>query len=108
MSDLALWGLFLAAGVGTFALRLCFVELHGRFRMPQLLNRALLYVPASVLAALILPAVVFAPGQTELILKNPQIPAALVAAVVAWKTRNTLLTLGLGMVALWGFKLLGL
>jgi branched-subunit amino acid transport protein len=108
MNDLALWGLFLAAGVGTFALRLSFVELHGRFHMPELLKRALLYVPASVLAALVLPAVVFAPGHTELVLDNPQIPAALVATLVAWKTRNTLLTLGLGMAALWGFKLLGL
>jgi len=106
MSDLALWGMFLAIGVGTFAIRLSFVELYGRWRIPDLLNRALLYVPASVLAALALPAVVYPNGHNEFVLSNPQIPAAIVAAWVAWKTRNTILTLAVGMAALWAFKLI--
>jgi branched-subunit amino acid transport protein len=67
----------------------------------------LLYVPASVLAALVLPAVVYPTGHTEFVLGNPQIPAAIIAAVVAWKTRNTILTLAVGMAALWVFKLTG-
>ena len=32
---------------------------------------------------------------------NPRIPAAIVAAVVAYFTRSTLKTLGSGMAALW-------
>lgn len=107
MSNLALWGLFLAVGVGTFVMRLSFVELYGRWRIPEWLNRALLYVPASVLAALVLPAVVYPNGHTEFELANPQIPAAIIAAWVAWKTRNTLLTLAVGMAALLLFKLIG-
>lgn len=97
MSDLVLWGLFLAVGVGTFAMRLSFVELYGRLRIPSVLSRALLYVPASVLAALVLPAVVYPNGQGEFVLNNPQIPAAIIAAWVAWQTRNTVLTLAVGM-----------
>lgn len=104
MSDLMLWGIFLAAGLGTFAMRVSFIELYGRWRMPALLSRALIYVPASVLAALVLPAVVYPNGQGAFVLNNPQIPAAIIATFVAWKTRNTLLTLGLGMAALWAFK----
>lgn len=104
MSDLSLWGLFLAVGLGTFAMRLSFVELYGRLRIPALLRRALLYVPASVLAALVLPAVVYPSGQGEFVLANAQIPAAILAAWVAWKTRNTLLTLVVGMGALWLLK----
>ncbi|WP_053146208.1 AzlD domain-containing protein [Pseudomonas sp. P97.38] len=106
MSDLALWGLCLAAGLGTFAMRLSFVELYGRWRIPPLMRRALMYVPASVLAALVLPAVVYPAGQAEWVLNNPQVPAAMVAAWVAWRWRNTLLTLAVGMAALWGFKFL--
>jgi branched-subunit amino acid transport protein len=104
MSDLALWGLCVAVGVGTFAMRLCFIELHGRWRMPDLLSRALRYVPASVLAALVLPAVVYPNGQGAFMLDNPQIPAAIVAAWVAWRTRSTVLTLVVGMAVLWGIK----
>jgi len=107
MSDLMLWGIFLAAGLGTFAMRVSFIELYGRWRMPALLSRALIYVPASVLAALVLPAVVYPNGQGAFELNNPQIPAAIIATFVAWKTRNTLLTLGLGMAALWAFKFIG-
>jgi len=108
MSELALWGMFLAVGVGTFLMRLSFVELYGRWRMPEVLNRALRYVPASVLAALVLPAVVYPNGHGEFVLGNPQIPAAILAALIAWKTRNTVLTLAAGMGALWLFRLAGL
>ncbi len=104
MSDLALWGLFVAVGIGTFAMRLSFIELYGQLRVPPLVSRALMYVPASVLAALVLPAVVYPGGHEQLDLANPQIPAAVLAAWVAWKTRNTLLTLAVGMGVLWGLK----
>jgi len=106
MNDLALWGMFVAVGLGTFGLRLCFVELHGRWQMPGMLSRALRYVPASVLAALVLPAVVYPGGQGDFVLANPQIPAAVIAAFVAWKTRSTVMTLAVGMAALWGFRYL--
>lgn len=104
MSEWALWGIFIAAGLGTFAMRLSFVELYGRLRVPPLLNQALLYVPASVLAALVLPAVVYPHTEHQIDWSNPQIPAAIVAALVAWKTRNTLLTLAAGMGVLWGLQ----
>ncbi|NVK44522.1 MAG: AzlD domain-containing protein [Oceanospirillaceae bacterium] len=106
MTDLSLWGLFLAVGLGTFALRLSFIELYGRLRIPVMLHRALAYVPASVLAALVLPAVIF-PGGGEFALANPRIPAAAIAALVAWKSRNILFTLVAGMGTLWGLQALG-
>ncbi|MNN32655.1 Branched-chain amino acid transport protein (AzlD) [compost metagenome] len=106
MSDWSLWVMFLAVGIGTFVMRLSFVELYGRWRIPTLLSRALVYVPASVLAALVLPAVVYLHGQGEFAFDNPQIPAAIIAAWIAWKTRSTVLTLAVGMAALWGFKLI--
>lgn len=104
MSDWVLWGIFIAAGLGTFAMRLSFVELYGRLRVPPLLNQALLYVPPSVLAALVLPAVVYPHAGQQMDWQNPQIPAAIVAALVAWKTKNTLLTLAVGMGVLWALQ----
>lgn len=106
MNDLSMWGMFLGAGIGTFLLRLSFVEIHGRWRIPALLNRALPYVPASVLSALVLPAVVYPAGPGEWVANNPQLPAACLAALVAWATKSTVLTLALGMAALWAFKFL--
>ncbi|MFS0826998.1 AzlD domain-containing protein [Pseudomonas phoenicis] len=103
MSESSQWLIFAVIGTGTFALRLSFVELRGWLRLPPGLRRALAYVPAGVLAALVLPAVVFQGKPAHFDWANPQLPAALIAGVVAWTTRSTLLTLASGMSALWPF-----
>jgi branched-subunit amino acid transport protein len=70
--------------------------------MPPLLARALRHVPAAMLTAIVVPAIVFAaPGVLALNAGNVKLIAALVAGVVAWRWRNTLLTIAVGMVALW-------
>ena len=107
MSELSQWGLFLLIDAGTFAIRLSFIEFYGSLRIPPLLRRALLYVPASVLAALVLPAVVYPDRQAAFDWSNPQIPAAILAGLVAWRTKSTLLTLVVGLGALWALKNLG-
>ncbi|MER2297311.1 MAG: AzlD domain-containing protein [Pseudomonas sp.] len=107
MTELSPWVTFALIGLGTFAIRLSFIEFYGALRIPPVLRRALVYVPASVLAALVLPAVVFEAGQAGIEIGNPQLPAAIVAALVAWRTRSTLLTLGVGMGVLWGLQYWG-
>ena len=107
MSELALWSIFVAVGAGTFAMRLSFIGLYGRLRIPPLLQRAMAYIPASVLAALVLPAVLLPADHGDFALANPQLPAAVVATFFAWWTRSTVLTLVAGMAVLWGLKLLG-
>ncbi|PPC75840.1 branched-chain amino acid ABC transporter [Pokkaliibacter plantistimulans] len=101
MSEGSLWLLFVAIGLCTFALRLSFIELYGRLRVPPLLSRALVYVPASVLAALVTPAVVMPSAELGGQLDWPKIISAIVAAAVAWKCRNTLYTVIAGMSCLW-------
>ncbi|PVZ41611.1 AzlD domain-containing protein [Pseudomonas sp. CC120222-01a] len=104
MNDMTPWITFALIGLGTFAIRLSFIEFYGALRIPPMLRRALVYVPASVLAALVLPAVVFKAGQPGIDWSNPQIPAAVVAGLVAWRTRSTLLTLAVGMGVLWALQ----
>jgi branched-subunit amino acid transport protein len=70
--------------------------------MPPLLARALRHVPAAMLTAIVVPAIVFAsPGVLRLDPGNVKLIAALLAGIVAWRWRNTLLTIGVGMGALW-------
>jgi branched-subunit amino acid transport protein len=55
-----------------------------------------------MLTAIVVPAIVFAaPGVLRLDVGNVKLIAALIAGVVAWRWRNTLLTIGVGMGALW-------
>ncbi|NHN57591.1 MULTISPECIES: AzlD domain-containing protein [Halorussus] len=99
---IVLWLVILAGGVGTFALRASFVALFGRLDdVPPRVERALRFVPAAVLSALLVPELVFADGGLALSPANPKLLAGAVAAAVAWRTEDILATLVAGMGALW-------
>jgi branched-subunit amino acid transport protein len=97
---LKLWAVIVAVGALNYLSRLSFIALFARRSMPPLLARALRYVPAAMLTALIVPMVVDFKGAAA-DFATPRVAAALVAAAVAFATRSTLKTLGAGMAALW-------
>lgn len=71
-----------------------------RFRFPPLIERALAFVPAAVLTAIIVPAVVFPTGaQAQLDWHNPFLLAAILTAIISYVTRNLLATIVIGMAA---------
>ena len=97
---LKLWTVILAVGALNYLSRLSFIALFARRTMPPLLARALRYVPAAMLTALILPMVVDWHGAAA-DFATPRVGAAAIATAVAFATRSTLGTLGSGMAALW-------
>ena len=100
--ELTIWLLIFAVGAVTYAARLSFIALFARREMPPLLAEALKHVPVAMLTAIVVPAIVFAaPGVLNLDVGNAKLVAALVAGIVAWRWRNTLLTIAVGMAALW-------
>lgn len=101
MSALSIWLLFVAIGLGTFTLRFLFIYLFGKIEMPNWLSRALIFVPAAALAALVFPALTHPAGQLDISLMNFRLLARLGGALVAWRTRNVLLTILIGMTILW-------
>jgi branched-subunit amino acid transport protein len=59
------------------------------------------------MAAIIAPPLFFAVGAPTIVPDLPRIAAAALAALIAWRTRSTLLlTVALGMLALWGLQAL--
>ncbi len=101
MSTTSLWLLFIATGLGTFLLRFLFIYLFGKIEMPDPLRRALRFVPAAALAALVFPALTHPAGHLDLSMHNFRLLAGLGGALVAWRTRNVLLTILVGMALLW-------
>jgi branched-subunit amino acid transport protein len=101
MSAISTWFLFVAIGVGTFLQRFLFIYLFGKSAMPNWLARALRFVPAAALASLVFPALTHPAGHLDLSLQNFRLLAGLGGAIVAWKTRNVLLTIFVGMVLMW-------
>jgi branched-subunit amino acid transport protein len=102
-----IWLTMVLAGVLTFLTRLSFIYLLGRWQPPAWLGRALRFVPPAVLTAIIFPEVLMRSGSLYLAPDNLRLWAALVAALVAWRTRSVLLTIALGMAALYLFSWLG-
>src|SRR5579859_3816032 len=98
---MALWLMMLVIGGVTYAIRLSCIGLLGQKEMPALLLKALRFVPIAVLPAIILPQLFLRNNTLALSLQNPRWIAGLLAAVVAWRTRNVLLTIVAGMVGLW-------
>jgi branched-subunit amino acid transport protein len=101
MSAASIWLLFVAIGLGTFILRFLFIYLFGKIEMPDWLSRALRFVPAAALAALVFPALTHPAGHLDLSLNNFRLLAGLGGAIIAWRTRNVLLTILVGMILLW-------
>ena len=95
-----IWLVFLLGGLLTFGMRYSLIYLLGRFEIPETLRRALRFVPPAVLTAITVPDLFVRSEQIDLSLTNFRLLAGLVAVLVAWKTKNTLLTILAGMLAL--------
>lgn len=88
-------------GVATYAIRLVLILLVGYVLVPPFLQRALRFVPPAVLSALVFPDLLLTGGVLEVSPASPRLLAGALAALVAWRSRNALLAIGLGMLALW-------
>ena len=108
MSSATLALTILGMGLITFTIRMALFLLPAGAQLPEWLLRALRYVPAAVLSAIIAPELVMPGGALDLSLGNERLLAGLVAVLVAWRTRNVLLTVAVGMVVLWVLQVLGM
>ena len=97
---MSLWLVVILAGLLTFGTRLSFILLLDRIKVPGWFQRSLRFVPLAVLSAIILPDLAFHNTVIDLSLHNPRLYAGALAALVAWRTKNMLLTILVGMVAL--------
>ena len=95
-----IWLVFLLGGLLTFGMRFIFIYLLGRFEVPETIRRALRFVPPAVLSAIVVPELLIRSGQIDVSWMNFRLLAGVVAVLVAWKTKNTLLTILGGMATL--------
>jgi len=101
-----IWLVMLIGGLITFGMRFSLIYLFGRFEIPETMRRALHYVPPAVLSAIIFPELLYrnnvfdpSPGNTRLL-------AGIIAILVAWFSKNTLVTILVGMATLLVLQLL--
>jgi branched-subunit amino acid transport protein len=101
MNTFNVWVAMLVIGAITYAFRLSFIVLFERLSPPDRLRRALRFVPVAALTAIIAPELMIADGALILNPLNARLLSGILAALVAYRTRNVLLTIVFGMAALW-------
>jgi len=95
-----IWLIIVLAGMLTFLTRLSFIWLFNHMTLPWQLRKALKYVPPAVLAVIIFQEILIRDGNFAITSGNTRLLAGVIAIVTAWRTRSTLLTIGIGMTAL--------
>lgn len=93
------WATILLAGAGTYAMRASFLAFaHRLATVPPAVARVLRQIPPAALAAIVAPALLRPDGHLDLL--QPTLLAGLVAAGVAWRTRNVGITVVVGIALL--------
>lgn len=96
-----IWVVMVSLGLLTFLTRLSFIGLFQRWQPPDLVRRALRYVPVAALTAIIVPEMLMPDGVLNLNPLNPRLLAGLLAIFVAVRTRSVAWTIAAGMLVFW-------
>ncbi len=102
------WLVFILGGIGTYLTRVSFFAMAATVELPSWCRRALKYVAPAVFAAIVLPPVLGDDGLGRLAAPDARILAAILAGVVAYRTKNITWVLIVGMISLWTLRWLGL
>jgi branched-subunit amino acid transport protein len=87
----------------TFGIRYPVLAILGRLDLPERVFQALRFVPVAVLTAIILPEMLIRKGEFVFHYTNAYLVAGIVAGIIAWRSKNLLLTIviGMGFFLLW-------
>ncbi len=106
MNRMEWMGLLLAVGIVTFLFRYAMIGIFANRNLPAWLHALCRQIAPASFAALTVSALFVRGGEVVIALDTPKPWASLVAAIVAWRTRSVLATIGVGMASLYLFKLL--
>lgn len=101
-------GLILGMFIITFSIRFVMFAIAGKITFPHWLAIALKFVPPAVLTAIIVPSIVMPNGYIDVSLHNNYLIAGIAAIAIAFKTKNLLTTISLGMCIFFTLKFLSL
>lgn len=86
--------------LATFFTRFACLVFFRRGGVPGWLEKRLKHVPTAILTSLIIPVLLLPRGNLDLTLGNHYLLAGCVTALAAYKTRNVLVTMSLGLAVM--------
>jgi branched-subunit amino acid transport protein len=100
-----IWIVMITVGLLTFLIRLSFIVLLERIKLPEAFQRALRLVPIAVLSAIIAPELGYLKDTLFISPANPRLLAGIVATLVAYLTKNVVWTIIAGLAVFWILKI---
>ena len=91
--------LILSLALGTLLQRFVPLAMLSRVSLPAWAEDWLRMVPGAVLAASLAQALLLREGELAIVLRNTYILAAIPTFLVAWRTRNMIVTMGAGILS---------
>ncbi|SIO39861.1 AzlD domain-containing protein [Halodesulfovibrio marinisediminis] len=101
MSNSTFWIVISVIGIATILQRGSFILTAERFKLSDKFSEILRFIPASVLAALIAPAIFYHEGMVASLHGKERLSASIFALLVAYKSRNIFFTILTGMGTLY-------
>jgi len=96
----------LFGGLLTFGMRFSFIYLLGRMAVTKRFQRVLRLVAPAVISAIVVPELLLNSSGLHLSLANDRLIAGLFAMLLAWRTKNTLITIVVGFGLLLALQLI--
>lgn len=107
MPPVWIWLTIIFAIIITYSYRAAFLIFSDKLSFPTWVKKALRFVPAAVIAALVIPKLIYQGGQIQMPWftgGNLRLIAGILAIFVAWRTKNLFITLVSGMALLWALQ----
>jgi len=101
MSNSTFWIVISVIGISTIIMRGSFILTADRFKLSDKFTDILKFIPASVLAALVAPAIFYHEGMVDALQGKERLLAGIIALLIAYKTRNIFFTILTGMGTLY-------
>ena len=104
---MTLFWTILGMGVITYGIRILPIALQDKLPLTDSVRQALRFVPVAVLTAIIVPELLMPTGVIDVSFGNYRLLAGVLAVSAAWRTKNVLITIAVGMIALWLLPFVG-
>ena len=98
--------IIIAMAAVTFITRFSCIAVLNQKGLSSSLARWLKHIPTAILTALIVPALLLPQGKVDFSLQNHYLIAGIAAAAVAYKSKNIMITLAVGMGIMVALRLL--
>lgn len=95
------WQNIFFLALGTIAIRGSIIAISGKVKISERLRELFSFIPAAILPAFIAPAVFYHQGQVEWAFHKERLIVLVFATALCIWTRNTLITVVCGLVALY-------